>query len=52
VFIPVTLASLGSGALHHYFGWSGVNLTILPLVAIILLSAWALRRTAVLASPR
>lgn len=45
VFIPVTLASLGSGALHHYFGWRGVNMSVVPLIAVVLVATWLLRRS-------
>jgi MFS family permease len=44
VYVPVTAASLGSGALHHYFGWRGVNLSVVPLIAIVLVATWWLRR--------
>ncbi len=44
VFIPVTIVSLGSGALHHYFGWRGVNMAAVPLIAVVLVAAFLLRR--------
>jgi len=40
VFIPVTLVSLGSGVLHYYFGWRGVNMSVVPLIAMVLTAVW------------
>ncbi|NKB87199.1 MAG: MFS transporter [Acidobacteria bacterium] len=44
VFIPVTAVSLGSGALHHFVGWRGVNFAAAPLIVAILATTWWFRR--------
>lgn len=36
VFGTVAIASLGSGQLLHTVGWNGINVSMLPLVAIVL----------------
>lgn len=46
IFGTVALASLSSGALHDRFGWTAVNLGVLPLIVVTLAATgWlALRR--------
>jgi MFS family permease len=45
VFGMVTMTALGSGALHHAFGWSAVNLVMVPFIATAFgLSLWLHRR--------
>jgi MFS family permease len=45
VFGTVTITALGSGALHHNFGWNAVNLVMVPFIATaFLLSFWLNRR--------
>jgi MFS family permease len=36
LFSLMALSSLSSGALFHFLGWSWVNLSVLPLIAILL----------------
>lgn len=43
VFGMVTIASLSSGALLHFFGWRAVNLGVLPLIVLIALVTVYLR---------
>lgn len=38
VFTTVAISSLFAGSLNHNFGWQAVNLSVLPLLLIILLS--------------
>ena len=46
VFGTVTLTALGSGALHHVFGWNAINIVMAPLiVTAFLLAFWLNRRT-------
>ena len=41
VFGSVALASLGSGAAFHAFGWTTVNVAVLPmLVAVVIAAMW------------
>jgi MFS family permease len=45
VFGMVTITALGSGALHHAFGWNAINLVMVPFVAVAFcLSFWLNRR--------
>jgi MFS family permease len=45
VFGMVTMTALGSGALHHAFGWNAINLVMVPFIATaFLLSFWLNRR--------
>jgi MFS family permease len=44
VFGTAALASFGSGAMHHLLGWQTVNLSVAPLVLLVLLSNIWLRR--------
>jgi len=45
VFSIAAAASLSAGALHHVFGWRGVNIAALPMYGIALLSiAWCSRQ--------
>ena len=45
VFGTVTLTALGSGAVHHAFGWDAINLVMVPFIATaFLLSFWLNRR--------
>jgi MFS family permease len=45
VFGMVTTTALGSGALHHAFGWSAVNLVMVPFISVaFVLSFWLYRR--------
>jgi MFS family permease len=44
VFSTVTVASFSAGAIFHYFGWIEVNLSVLPLIAIVIvLLLWLMR---------
>jgi MFS family permease len=44
VFSTVTVASFSAGAIFHYFGWFEVNLSVLPLIAIVIvLLLWLMR---------
>ena len=44
VFSTVTVASFSAGAIFHYFGWLEVNLSVLPLIGIvIILLVWLMR---------
>ena len=36
VFGTVAIASFGSGQLLHSVGWNGINIGMLPLVAVVL----------------
>lgn len=41
VFGMVTMTALGSGALHHAFGWNAINLVMVPFITVaFLLSFW------------
>jgi MFS family permease len=45
VFSTVTVASFSAGAIFHHFGWIEVNLSVLPLIAIvIILLLWMMRQ--------
>jgi len=45
VFGTVTLTALGSGALHHVFGWDVMNMVMVPFIATAFcLSFWLNRR--------
>jgi predicted MFS family arabinose efflux permease len=46
VFGTVTITALGSGALHHNFGWNAVNLVMVPFIATAFLSSFWLNRRA------
>lgn len=43
VFGMTTLAVLSAGALQHHFGWTLVNLGVLPAIMLILIALWWLR---------
>ena len=46
VFGRVTVTALGSGALHHAFGWDAINLVMAPFIAVaFVMSFWPNRRT-------
>ena len=46
VFGTVTVTALGSGALHHAFGWDAINLVMAPFIAVAFgLGFWLNRRT-------
>ena len=46
VFGMVTVTALGSGALHHTFGWNAVNLVMVPFTALaFVMGLWLHRRT-------
>ncbi len=51
VFSTVTVSSFSAGAIFHLFGWNAVNLSVLPLIGIVMvLLLWLMRwnrRTAV-----
>ena len=32
--VTVTVTALGSGALHHAFGWDAINLVMAPIIAV------------------
>lgn len=44
VYGTAALASFGSGAMHHLLGWQVVNMSVAPLVLLVLLSNIWLRR--------
>ena len=45
VFGTVTVTALGSGALHHAFGWDAINLVMAPFILIAFgLGFWLHRR--------
>lgn len=45
VFGMVTVTALGSGALHHAFGWDAINLVMAPFIGVAFcLSFWLSRR--------
>jgi len=45
VFGMVTMTALGSGALHHTFGWNALNLVMVPFISVaFILSFWLNRR--------
>ena len=46
VFGTVTVTALGSGALHHNFGWNAINLVMVPFIATAFLSSFWLNRRA------
>jgi MFS family permease len=46
VFGTVTITALGSGALHHNFGWNAINLVMVPFIATAFLSSFWLNRRA------
>jgi len=46
VFGTVTITALGSGALHHGFGWDALNLVMVPFIAIAFCSSFWLNRRA------
>ncbi len=45
VFTFVTFTALSAGTIHHWFGWIVVNLTVVPLYAIVLIAIILLHRT-------
>ena len=46
VFGTVTVMALGSGALHHAFGWDAINLVMAPFIVLaFVLGLWLHRRT-------
>jgi MFS family permease len=46
VFGMVTMTALGSGALHHAFGWNAINLVMVPFVVLAFgLGLWLHRQT-------
>lgn len=54
VLTLVALGSLMAGALFHYLGWAGLNLAMLPAIAVVFLAALGLkllRTDGVAASP-
>ena len=43
----VTVTALGSGALHHAFGWDAINLVMVPFILIAFgLGVWLHLRVA------
>lgn len=45
VFGMVTMTALGSGALHHMFGWDAINMVMVPFISVaFVLSFWLNRR--------
>lgn len=46
VFGTVTVTALGSGALHHNFGWDAINLVMVPFIATAFISSFWLNRRA------
>ncbi len=45
VFGMVTVACFSSGALHHYYGWSAVNLGVIaPVIVVTAMIGWLLLR--------
>jgi MFS family permease len=45
VFGMVTMTALGSGALHHAFGWNAINMVMVPFISVAFcLSFWLNRR--------
>ena len=45
VSTTMTASSFAAGSLHHYFGWTGVNIGVLPLVLVVgALIAWQMTR--------
>ncbi len=38
VFTTVAAASLSAGSLHYHFGWTAVNLGVLPVLALVLIA--------------
>jgi hypothetical protein len=41
----VTMTALGSGVLHHAFGWDAINLVMAPFIGVAFcLSFWLNRR--------
>jgi MFS family permease len=44
MFGLVTLAALSSGAMHHLFGWSVINIGVLPFIAVVAVATLWLRR--------
>jgi len=46
VFGMVTMTALGSGALHHAFGWNTINLVMLPFIMLAFCSSFWLHRRA------
>lgn len=44
VFSAVSAAVLSAGALHHHFGWQVVNISVIPLLLLILISILWLRK--------
>jgi MFS family permease len=44
IFSTVTVASFSAGAIFHHFGWLEVNLSVLPLIGIVIvLLFWLMR---------
>jgi MFS family permease len=44
VFSTVAVASFSAGAIFHLFGWNAVNLSVLPMIAIIIgMLLWKMR---------
>ena len=51
VFGTVAMSSFASGAVHHHFGWTAVNLAVIaPISAVLLAVLWLRRRRAALAA--
>ena len=46
IFGMVTLTALGSGALHHAFGWAVVNAVMVPFIGVAFFSGFWLNRRA------
>ena len=36
VFGTIALGTLTSGSVQHVFGWSGVNMAVIPMIALVL----------------
>ena len=52
VFTTVTIASFSAGAIFHAFGWVAVNLSILPLIGIVIIMlAWLMMQTRAAMAP-
>ena len=46
VFGMVTITALGSGALHHAFGWNAINLVMMPFIMLAFCASFWLNRRA------
>ena len=46
VFGMVTVTALGSGALHHAFGWNAINLVMIPFIMLAFCASFWLSRRA------